>query len=130
MGSGLGLLALTDLLGRAAGLGALGAGPRPAPRVALTFDDGPGPRTPDLLAVLAAHGAHATFFVTESACRAHPEELRALHAAGHQVEAHGRWHRHALLLPPGRSMRRSRGTPAPTRVARTCTARPTADTAH
>ncbi|GGS17225.1 polysaccharide deacetylase family protein [Deinococcus knuensis] len=100
MGGCLGLLALTDLLGRAAGLGALGAGSRHAPRVALTFDDGPGPRTPDLLAVLAGHGAHATFFVTEPACRAHPEELRALHAAGHQVEAHGRWHRHALLLPP------------------------------
>lgn len=100
MGGGLGLLALSDLLFRAAGLGALGAGSRHAPRVALTFDDGPGPRTPELLAVLAAHGAPATFFVTEPACRAYPAGLRALHAAGHQVEAHGRWHRHALRLTP------------------------------
>jgi peptidoglycan/xylan/chitin deacetylase (PgdA/CDA1 family) len=29
-----------------------------------------------------------------------PDRLRALHAAGHQVEAHGRWHRHALRLTP------------------------------
>ncbi|WP_291429752.1 polysaccharide deacetylase family protein [Deinococcus sp.] len=94
------MLALTDLLFRAAGLGARGPGSRHAPLVALTFDDGPGPRTPALLAVLAVHGAPATFFVTAPACRAHPGELRALHAAGHQVEAHGRWHRHALLLPP------------------------------
>ncbi|GAA0497048.1 hypothetical protein GCM10008937_00200 [Deinococcus depolymerans] len=40
--------------------------------------------------------------MTAPACHAHPEALRALHAAGHQVEAHGRWHRHALLLPPWR----------------------------
>jgi peptidoglycan/xylan/chitin deacetylase (PgdA/CDA1 family) len=31
--------------------------------VALTFDDGPGPSTERLLAVLADHGARATFFV-------------------------------------------------------------------
>lgn len=30
--------------------------------VALTFDDGPSPQTPQLLAALAKHGAHATFF--------------------------------------------------------------------
>jgi chitin deacetylase len=33
------------------------------PRVALTFDDGPGPSTPAILDVLAEHGAHGTFFV-------------------------------------------------------------------
>jgi len=32
-------------------------------RVALTFDDGPGPATPRLLDVLAAHGVRATFFL-------------------------------------------------------------------
>jgi len=32
-------------------------------RVALTFDDGPGPATPALLDVLAARGVHATFFL-------------------------------------------------------------------
>jgi len=33
------------------------------PRVALTFDDGPGPMTERILDILAAHGARATFFV-------------------------------------------------------------------
>ena len=32
-------------------------------RVALTFDDGPGPATPMILDVLAARGVHATFFL-------------------------------------------------------------------
>lgn len=32
-------------------------------KVALTFDDGPGPATPRLLDVLAARGVHATFFL-------------------------------------------------------------------
>ncbi|WP_019585354.1 polysaccharide deacetylase family protein [Deinococcus apachensis] len=90
---------LADLLGRAAGWGALGPGDRTSPRVALTFDDGPGERTGDLLAVLARHGARATFFVTAPACVAHPDLLRAIRDAGHEVEAHGRWHTHALLLP-------------------------------
>lgn len=99
---GLGLLGVlaAEVLGRAAGWGALGAGDGHAPEVALTFDDGPSPRTPELLAVLARHGARATFFVTGPAVQAYPEHLRAIRAAGHQVEAHGRWHRPALLLPP------------------------------
>ena len=96
---GVGVL-LAEVLGRAAGWGALGAGDGHAPEVALTFDDGPSPRTPELLAVLARHGAQATFFVTEPAVRAFPAGLAAIRAAGHQVEAHGRWHRPALLLPP------------------------------
>src|SRR4051794_30529184 len=39
-------------------------GPRDRAEVALTFDDGPDPRTlPQLLALLAAEGVKATFFV-------------------------------------------------------------------
>ncbi|WP_034354961.1 polysaccharide deacetylase family protein [Deinococcus phoenicis] len=91
---------LADGLGRAAGWGALGPGDRHARRVALTFDDGPSGQTPALLAVLARHGAPATFFVTAPAAARWPELLRTLRTAGHQVEAHGRWHTHALLLPP------------------------------
>ena len=102
--------ALADLLGRAAGVGALGAGDA-ADRVALTFDDGPSPRTPELLAVLAAHGARATFFVLEPHTRAFPAEVQALRGAGHQLEAHGRWHRHALLLFPWQEWRQVRWHP-------------------
>ncbi|MEF2277779.1 polysaccharide deacetylase family protein [Deinococcus sp. YIM 134068] len=110
---GLTLLAalLADVLGRAAGWGALGPGDRSSRRVALTFDDGPGERTGDLLAVLARHGAPATFFVTAPAWERWPDLARALREAGHQVEAHGRWHTHALLLPPWREWRQVRWHP-------------------
>ncbi|PNY81964.1 polysaccharide deacetylase family protein [Deinococcus koreensis] len=100
-----------DVLGRAVGWGALGPGPRESGRVAVTFDDGPSERTPELLAVLARHGVKATFFVTEPACRACPDLLRALLDAGHQIEAHGRWHTHALLLPPWREWAQVRWHP-------------------
>ncbi len=105
------ITALADVLGRAAGWGALGAGPRGSGRVALTFDDGPSARTPELLAVLERHAAHATFFVTAPACAAHPGLLRALMTAGHQVEAHGRWHRHALALTPAQEWAQVRWHP-------------------
>ena len=117
LGTGLLAAALADLLGRAAGFGALGAGPA-ADRVALTFDDGPSPRTPELLAVLARHGAQATFFVLEPHARALPAELRALRGAGHQLESHGRWHRHALLLAPWQEWRQVRWHPDGTRLQR------------
>ncbi|WP_328774540.1 polysaccharide deacetylase family protein [Deinococcus aquaedulcis] len=104
---------LGELWGRAAGWGALGAGDPARPRVALTFDDGPSPRTPELLAVLARHGVQATFFVTAPACAAFPAELAALEAAGHRLEAHGRWHRHALLLPPWQEWAQVRWHPRP-----------------
>ncbi|MDB5046188.1 MAG: polysaccharide deacetylase [Deinococcus sp.] len=101
VGGALALAVLAaDVLGRAAGWGALGPGPRTRPRVALTFDDGPSDRTPELLAVLARHQAPATFFVTAPHAAAHPDLMWALADAGHQLEAHGLWHRPALLLPP------------------------------
>jgi peptidoglycan/xylan/chitin deacetylase (PgdA/CDA1 family) len=44
--------------------------------VALTFDDGPGPYTARILAVLRRHGAHATFFVVGNRLRYWPEAAR------------------------------------------------------
>lgn len=91
---------LAEVLGRGMGAGALGAGSAQGSRVALTFDDGPSERTPELLAILEKYGARATFFVTREAARQHPKGLAALARAGHALEAHGVWHRHALLLWP------------------------------
>lgn len=102
---------LSDLLGRAAGWGALGAGPRDVKRVALTFDDGPSERTPELLAILHRHGAKATFFVTQPAAQRFPQALQAIRDAGHQLEAHGRWHVHALRLPPWQEVRQMKWHP-------------------
>ena len=62
--------------------------PAPAgPAIYLTFDDGPGPYTADLLDVLADCGVRATFFVTAQA----PDYLDAVtraSAEGHSIGAH------------------------------------------
>ncbi len=56
---------------------------------ALTFDDGPDPElTPRILEVLAAHGASATFNVMGWNAARHPELVRAVVAAGHEVGNH------------------------------------------
>ena len=59
------------------------------PLVALTFDDGPHPKhTPELLEVLAAHRARATFFVLGKQVRRHPEILGQANAGGHSIANH------------------------------------------
>ena len=69
--------------------------------LALTFDDGPDPKTtPKVLEALEAAGVRATFFVLEPKARKHPELLRELLAASHEVALHGRVHRHAWLKNP------------------------------
>lgn len=59
------------------------------PRMALTFDDGPGPSTAELLDVLAALGARATFFVLGRQAERHPELIARMAAEGHQLASHG-----------------------------------------
>ncbi|MFC3995718.1 polysaccharide deacetylase family protein [Nocardiopsis sediminis] len=56
--------------------------------VALTFDDGPGARTGEVLDALAEHDAKATFFVTGGPIREHPEFVRRTFAEGHQLGNH------------------------------------------
>ena len=63
------------------------------PEVWLTIDDGPDPEdTPRILELLAAHRAHATFFVIGENAAAHPELIRAIAAAGHEVAHHTHTH--------------------------------------
>lgn len=58
--------------------------------VALTFDDGPSPNTtPEVLSLLAAAGARATFFIVGRKALAHPELLRKIVAGGHELALHG-----------------------------------------
>ncbi|MGW0709545.1 polysaccharide deacetylase family protein [Streptomyces sp. NPDC002643] len=66
--------------------------------VALTFDDGPGPDTARLLDTLSAGDAHATFFVVGQNAAAHPDLLRAMADAGHEIGNHS-WN-HADLTQP------------------------------
>jgi peptidoglycan/xylan/chitin deacetylase (PgdA/CDA1 family) len=62
--------------------------------VALTFDDGPGPTTPALLAALTRNGLRATMFDVGERAAAHPELVRAQVAAGMWVENHTLTHPH------------------------------------
>lgn len=66
--------------------------------VALTFDDGPSPYTQALLSVLAKHEVPATFFVVGKSARALPEELVAIHEAGHEIALHSDQHRRMPTL--------------------------------
>jgi len=59
-------------------------------RVALTFDDGPHPETTRrVLALLAEHGAKATFFVVGQKVERYPDVVREIVAAGHELGLHG-----------------------------------------
>jgi peptidoglycan/xylan/chitin deacetylase (PgdA/CDA1 family) len=60
------------------------------PELALTFDDGPSPETtPRVLELLSAASVRATFFVVGRKAEQHPELIRALLAAGHELGLHG-----------------------------------------
>jgi peptidoglycan/xylan/chitin deacetylase (PgdA/CDA1 family) len=63
----------------------------------LTIDDGPDPRdTPDLLDLLARHGAKASFFAIGKKAAAHPDLCRRIVAEGHSLENHSHSHPSAL----------------------------------
>lgn len=70
-------------------------------RVALTFDDGPDPRsTPAFAEVLGEHRVKATFFLLGRMLEAMPRLGGELVEAGHEVAVHGWDHRCALLRGP------------------------------
>jgi peptidoglycan-N-acetylglucosamine deacetylase len=71
-----------------------------APVFALTFDDGPSEETtPGLLEVLARHRGHATFFLIGERAKAHPELVRAITAAGHEIANHLMRDERSALMP-------------------------------
>ena len=66
--------------------------------VALTFDDGPHPGAlGELLPMLRARGAKATFFVTGAELQRYPELGAALVAEGHELGNHTYAHRRMVL---------------------------------
>ena len=61
--------------------------------VVLTFDDGPLPKySNEILDILAAHCAKATFFLVGSQANANPEGVRKVRDAGHTVATHSQNH--------------------------------------
>jgi peptidoglycan/xylan/chitin deacetylase (PgdA/CDA1 family) len=75
--------------------------------VALTFDDGPHPRsTPHFLRRLDAHRTQATFFLLATALARAPQLGREVVAAGHEIGVHGYDHRCLLREHPLATYRR------------------------
>jgi peptidoglycan/xylan/chitin deacetylase (PgdA/CDA1 family) len=72
-------------------------------RAAITIDDGPDPAvTPRVLAQLAEHGAHATFFCVGVRVERYADLAREIVSRGHHIENHSQRHRHNFsLLGPG-----------------------------
>jgi peptidoglycan/xylan/chitin deacetylase (PgdA/CDA1 family) len=65
----------------------------PAGTVSLTFDDGPHPtHTEEILDILDAHDAVATFFVTGERVDQYPDLVAEIVARGHSVQNHGYSH--------------------------------------
>jgi peptidoglycan/xylan/chitin deacetylase (PgdA/CDA1 family) len=92
------------------GIAFSGLGPRVTPRLcgigraghlALTYDDGPDPvATPAVLDALAGLGWRATFFVVGEMVERHPEVLRRVLDAGHEVGIHAQRHRNHRGMTP------------------------------
>ncbi|MBF6464590.1 polysaccharide deacetylase family protein [Nocardia beijingensis] len=68
--------------------------------VALTLDDGPSDRAPEVLRVLAETQVPATFYLNGRDLAAHPEYGRAIAAAGHEIGNHTYSHRRMVLVTP------------------------------
>lgn len=69
--------------------------------VALTFDDGPNPRsTPYFLRLLESYRIKATFFLLGSEFAKAPELGRDIADAGHEIAVHGWEHRCLLRFSP------------------------------
>lgn len=66
--------------------------------VALTFDDGPGPYTSQILDTLDSRGVKATFFEIATAIPRFPEVVRRQVASGMEVGSHTVTHRQLPLL--------------------------------
>jgi peptidoglycan/xylan/chitin deacetylase (PgdA/CDA1 family) len=68
-------------------------GPPDARGVALTFDDGPDPKTTrEVLDALDVVSAKATFFVIAKKAEAHPELIREILQRGHEIGLHSYAH--------------------------------------
>lgn len=75
--------------------------------VALTFDDGPHPvHTRKVLEALEEASARATFFFVAKKAEEHPELVRAVVRAGHEVGSHSYAHARTFALKSGKAIQR------------------------
>lgn len=73
-----------------------------APRIALTFDDGPSATyTPQLLDIFAQNSARCTFFVLGGLVSKHKQLIQRMEEEGHEVAIHSWWHANYTGLSDG-----------------------------
>ena len=86
-------------------LGTVNNGSRTSNQVALTFDDGPGPETRQVMEILKENDVTATFFVLGNAARDNPEIVEEMVLEGFEVGTHSMGHEE---YPDGENMAQSR----------------------
>lgn len=69
--------------------------------VLLTFDDGPGALTPQILDVLKQEQVSALFFLVGERAQQHPEIVRRMIREGHAIGNHTQSHLNFFALSPG-----------------------------
>ena len=67
--------------------------------IALTFDDGPGPGTNQLLDVLAERSVSVTFFMLSGAASRQPATVARVLSEGHEIGLHGPDHERTTTWP-------------------------------
>ena len=81
-------------------------------RLALTYDDGPSPEQTDrLLTILADRNAKATFFLIGGSAERHPEVVKRIAAAGHEIGWHSQTHLNQWKCSPFRAWRDTASIP-------------------
>jgi len=68
--------------------------------VALTFDDGPGIHTDEILSILKKEGIKATFYLTGREIEENMEEAKKIVQAGHEIGNHTYSHERMVLKSP------------------------------
>lgn len=89
---------IDSLVARAPDRGRTAVDPAVPGVLTLTFDDGPGPYTKDIIDILERHRAPATFFVVGRAIAGHRDVLDYARQRGHQIANHSFHHELQTLL--------------------------------
>lgn len=71
----------------------------------LTFDDGPGPHTGQLLDLLREYRIPAAFFVVGESAESYPELIIRMRDEGHLIGLHSLQHKSAMLQTPAQTRR-------------------------
>lgn len=68
--------------------------------VALTFDDGPGENTEEILAILKRHGVKATFYLTGREIEQRLVDAKKIAQEGHEIGNHSYSHKRMIFKSP------------------------------